>query len=122
MAKPILFENKYSELEWNQWLLSIERELTKMGYIKYFQNYKREDFSFWKKIKEDNKEIYQVGLLFYDFRRHIKNDPMANRVGVQFECMLMNNDRIDLSVSKDITVVDFEIMCHDFYQSMKKYI
>jgi hypothetical protein len=47
---------------------------------------------------------------------------MANRIGVQFECLLINENRIDLSVSKDISVKEFETMCYSFYESMKKYI
>lgn len=122
ISKPILFTEKHSELDWNDWLFRMESELKKMRYDKYFQNYKREDFSFWKIIEQDNKKIYQIGVLFYDFRRYNKNDPMANRVGVQYECMIMCPDRIDLSVSKDMLLTDFEIMCYEFYQSMKKFI
>lgn len=122
MNKPLLFKEKHSELEWNEWTLKIERELIKIGYTKYFQHYKREDFSFWKSIKEDDKKIFQIGILFYDFRKHILHDPMANRIGVQFECLLIGDNRIDLSVSKDITISEFETMCYSFYESMKKYI
>lgn len=122
MNKPLLFNEKHSELEWNEWSLKIERELIKIGYTKYFQHYKREDFSFWKSIKENDKKIFQIGILFYDFRKHIPHDPMANRIGVQFECLLVGDNRIDLSVSKDISINEFETICYSFYESMKKYI
>jgi hypothetical protein len=122
MNKPLLFNEKHSELEWNEWSLKIEKELIKIGYTKYFQNYKREDFSFWKPIIENGKKIFQIGILFYDFRKHNPQDPMAKRIGVQFECLLINENRIDLSVSKDISVKEFETMCYSFYESMKKYI
>jgi len=39
-----------------------------------------------------------------------------------YECMIINDDRIDLTVSKKITLDEFEWMAKSFYESMLKFI
>lgn len=107
---------------WNEWLANAEHILGQLGYRKYVQNHKREDFAFWKSFELDGEKIYQIGILFYDFRKYMDKDPGANRIGVQFECIPINIDcRVDLSVSKDISLSEFEEMAKTFYTSMNKY-
>ncbi len=108
-------------MNWDKWLQDMEQGLVESGYRKYFQNYKNEDFAYWKPISVNGKKAYQVGLLFYDFRKYIDRDPAANKISIQYQCMILCDDRIDLSVSKDITVKDFEAIAHEFYNSMKQF-
>jgi len=121
--KPILIQSVTSIDSWDEWLRETEDFLGIRGYRKYKQNLKNEDFAYWKSFydSEDNK-IYQLGLFFYDFRKFTHLDQNHERIGIQFICMLNDNDgRIDLSISKDITLDYFESMSLDFYNSMSKY-
>lgn len=107
---------------WDEWLANVEHILLHIGYKKYIQNHKKEDFSYWKTFEVNGKKAYQVGLYFYDFRKYAFNESSTNRIGIQFECMFIDIDsRIDLSVSKDIPISEFEDMAKTFYESMKKF-
>jgi len=114
---PIVIPNGSEVKDWNEWLDFVESELFSMGYRKYKQNIKNEDFAYWK-----NFENYQVGVFFYDFRKYQNAFNVPERIGVQFECMLTNiNSRVDLSVSKEITIEEFENISNSFYIGMKKH-
>ena len=118
---PKIIEN-ITNKSWDQWLNLVEIQLLKLGYRKYKQNYKKEDFAYWKPFEVDGIETYQIGLLFYDFRQYTYTNPSANRISISFECNLLDiNSRINLSVSDDITLQQFEIMSLDFYKTMSKY-
>lgn len=106
----------------SDWLNDTEKKLVELGYRKYAQNYKGEDFCYWKTFYNNGGEkIYQVGILFYDFRKHIAWGEAANRIGMQYDCMLLGGSRIDLSISKEIDLPEFEVMAKEFYESMKKF-
>ena len=103
---------------WTAWLNVLENTLKDKGYRKYNQSHKKEDFAYWKTIRnKKGQKIYQIGILFYDFRKYADNE----RIGLLFECMLIGGDRIDLSVSKDISIDTFENMCKKFYSYMKSF-
>lgn len=120
--KPRLLPGIDDNLSWDEWLSAVELGLREMGYFKYNQRIKREDFAFWKSFWIDDEKAYQVGILFYDFRKHGVDSPGFHRIGVQFECLFCEIDsRIDLSVSKEISLTDFEEMAKTFYDSMLKY-
>lgn len=117
--KPKLVPGLENSASWDEWLTRAEHALRELGYRKYTQNLKREDFAYWKNFWIDDEKAYQVGLLFYDFR---KFGASAYRISVQFECLFTEIDsRIDLSVSKDIELSEFEEMSVTFYESMLKY-
>jgi hypothetical protein len=103
---------------WDAWLTEKETLLKELGYRKYIQHYKNEDFIYWKTF-----EGYQVGVSFYDFRKYVSHThPDSNRIGIQYECMFIDCDcRIDLSVSKDMQLIDFECMAKEFYVAMLPY-
>ena len=104
-------------MNWDKFLEEKETELKSKGYRKYFQCHKRSDFQYFKTI--DKK--YQIGIFFYDFRPHY-ND-INSRISISYECFLFPGDsRIDLSVSKDISIEEFEKMSEVFYLSMKEFI
>ena len=109
---------KKSSKYWDKWQSDLEEKLKSLGYRKFIQNYKREDFTYWKTFQENGEKIYQVGVLFYDFRKYDKN----LNISIQYECMLLNTDRIDFSVSKEIKLEEFESMSKTFYESMKQFI
>jgi hypothetical protein len=107
--------------DWDKWLSEYEAYLKSLGYGKYVQHHKNEDFAYWKTFSVGEDKVYQTGILFYDFRKYADRDPFANRIATQFECMLLGESRIDLSVSKDINLSEFESMAKTFYASMKEY-
>lgn len=107
---------------WDEWLEKMDLYLKGIGYKKYVQNFKKEDFAYWKSFEIDGEKVYQIGLLFYDFRPYADRDPGADRISIQFECMFTEIDcRIDLAVSKDIWLFDFQDMALTFYNAMKQY-
>lgn len=114
---PLLIASVSGCTSWDEWLEQIELSLKEIGYRKYKQNLKNEDFAYWKTF-----DGYQVGLFFYDFRKHQNQFNIPEGIGVQFECMFTDIDsRIDLSVSKDISLEQFEIMAKTFVDAMFKY-
>lgn len=106
---------KLNNTDWDLWLSNIETKLKELGYRKYNQKIKSEDFAYWKTMQG-----YMVGVFFYDFRKYKHNDPYSNRIGLQYECMLINIDgRCDLSISRDDTTIEiFETISKHFYESM----
>jgi hypothetical protein len=118
--KTIIKSIKFNS--WNNWLLQIEDYLIKRGYRKFDQKLKGEDFTYWKTFYRGRKHIYQVGVRFYDFRKHQRDFNIPESISVSFDCMILgNDDRIDMTVSKDITIAEFEKMSKAFYNSMKVY-
>ena len=91
--------------------------LVQLGFRKYKQKLKQEDFAYWKKY--DDK--YQIGLFVYDFTKYGQHN-LKNKVSIQFECMPIDIDgRCDLSVSKEIELPEFEKMAKSFYEGMIEY-
>ena len=101
--------------DWDKWLEDKDVELISKGYKKYYQSHKNSDFQYFKGTKD-----YHIGVYFYDFRKY--NNENSQHVSFQYECILNIDDgRIDLSVSRDISIEEFESMCKHFYESMKYY-
>jgi len=117
---PLILFKKNEIKSWDQWLKEVEVQLKLRGYRKFNQNLHHEDFAYWKIIYDGNRELYQIGVFFYDFRKYSTTDPRANKIQLEFECMLLNtNSRIELVVEKELNIEDFEDMSKDFYDSMK---
>lgn len=115
-------ENSFEELNLDEQLELVESKLKDVGYKKYIQKLKNEDFSYFKTyFSEDGEEKkYQIGVLFYDFRKALYFEPC---ITAQYWCLLFDSDgRVDLTVSKDISLEKFESMSDDFYNSMKSHI
>lgn len=106
-----------------------EEKLSSLGYIKYNQNYKNEDYLYWKtfgKIYDEEGEHtseYSCGFAFYNFSKY-EQFKEEECIGVQMEFMIGNNqgiDRLDVSVSDtNLTLERFEQFCKDFYAFFKK--
>lgn len=109
---------------------SFIKELEHLGYKRYRQNFKSEEFAYWKSchdhVDEDGDKIvkYTHGFLFYDHSKypgvpkldHWSVEPYM-LVGNSF-CEKMGINRCDLAISmggKDICVETFEKMCEDFF-------
>lgn len=118
--KPqIIFEKTKYCKSWDEWLGQTESFLKLLGYVKYEQDYKGESFAYWKIIKENEQDIYQIGLLFYDFRRYGSN---SYNISVCYECMIMNVDAgVRLEISDSITLQQFEKVAQTFYESMSQH-
>lgn len=115
LQPPLLIADVSVSTSWDDWLTETETKLKELGYRRYFQNHKNEDFSYWKTFKN-----YQIGILFYDFRKYADHDPYANRIGIMYECVVLGEDRIDMCVSKNIDLVEFENMSQTFYGAMQR--
>lgn len=115
LQPPLLIADVSGSTSWDDWLSETETKLKELGYRRYFQNHKNEDFSYWKTFKN-----YQIGILFYDFRKYADRDPYANRIGIMYECVVLGEDRIDMCVSKNIDLVEFENMAQTFYGAMSQ--
>lgn len=121
-VKPLLQQHTINgSTNWDRWLLEFETNLKELGYRKYVQNYKNEDFCYWKTFKNGDDKLYQIGVLFYDFRKYAERDPNANRIAVMYHCMLLFDYRIDMDVSKEIDLSEFEAMSKTFYEAMSQY-
>ena len=118
---PLLIADVSGSTSWDEWLSETELKLKELGYRRYVQNHKNEDFCYWKTFKNGDDKIYQIGLLFYDFRKYADRDPFANRIGVMYQCRLLCDDRIDMCVSKNIDLNEFELMSKTFYEAMSQY-
>jgi len=108
--------------DWDDWLLTLDTEIKESGYKKYHQNLQREDFSYFKTFYKGEEKIYQIGVLVYDFRKYMHFNPSANYIGIQYECMLIGDNRIDMSVCNPISLATFEEMALAFYERMNKYL
>lgn len=105
----------------------LEKYLLLKGYTRYNnQKYRNEDFVFWKSFDityddDEGKKIgYQVGLLFYDTSKY--NVPDNEYYGVQFEFIAGDKiefDRVDFTISDDITIYRFEEICVKLYEFLK---
>jgi hypothetical protein len=114
---PLLIASVSNCTFWDEWLSETESKLKEIGYNKYNQNLKGEDFCYWKTFMNDQDRIYQIGILFYDYRKF-----GVQGIGVMYECMLLGYDRIDMSVSKNIDLPEFEKMSETFYRAMSQYL
>jgi hypothetical protein len=92
-----------------------ESYLKEKGYFKYVQNYKNEDYLYWKSF---DKGGYSVGFAFYDFSKYPQFKEKYP-ISISLEFMLGVNpdiDRLDISISDDrISVEEFEKFCSKFY-------
>lgn len=100
----------YDEYVNDTWLSDTEDSLKSSGYTRYNQNLKHEDFSYIKTI--DKK--YQVCVLFYDFRNYDRN-----KISIQYDCLLICSERVDLIVSNYTTVSEFEKLSESFYEMIR---
>jgi hypothetical protein len=81
---PLLIEDVSDSNSWGEWLSETETKLKEIGYKRYVQKHKNEDFCYWKTFKNGEDKIYQIGILFYDFRKYADRDPNANRIAIMY--------------------------------------
>lgn len=111
------------KVDWDSWLSDFRKNLEQLGYREFNQNHKLEDFSYWKSFYVNNILAYQIAIFFYDFRKYSAKDESANRIGISFDCVLHRNiDRIDLCVSKDFDVPEFELLASKFHQLVSSHL
>jgi len=98
--------------------------LKQRGYIKYVQNFKNEDYLYWKSFEriERGKGGYSVGFAFYDFSKYSQFRE-HNPISISLEFMIGVNpdiDRLDITISDDrFSVERFESFCKKFYDFYK---
>jgi len=103
---------------WDKWLDKFEKNLKERGYSKYKQDFQGSDCQYWKVFPSVDDRKYQVGVLFYDFRKYCNGE----HISVGYYCMTFGEDRIDMVVSKNIDLPIFEQMAEKFYKAMKQYM
>lgn len=113
--KYILFDNISESDTWDVWLEKTETALKENGYKRQVTNYKSEDFCYWKTVVKGKIKIYQQGVCFYDWRKY----PHGEGLGISLECLLISDNRIDMSASGNMKLKDFELMCEKFYKTFK---
>lgn len=119
---PLLFSNGDNFISWSNWLEHTEKSLRDLAYRKYNQKLKNEDFAYWKTFYKDSIKAYQVGVLFYDFRPYSKEHNFGDRIGVQYQCIIAGESRIDMMIYQDITLAEAEEMAEKFYDSMSQFM
>lgn len=114
-----IFDDTKSVESYNTWLSFTRLQLENNDYKEFNQDYKGSNFQYWKTFEIEGKKAYQIGVLFFDFRKHNKEMNAPEKISVQFECLLINEDsRVDLTISKDdMTLKQFEDFSKNFYYS-----
>lgn len=101
-----------------------EQKLLDKGYIKYKQNYRREDYMYWKGFsKNKNKgKSYSIGFAIYDWSKYPQFKEKEN-ISVSFHFLLGNNhnlDRLDIDIMDDkMTIEEVELFGEEFYKFFK---
>lgn len=115
---PNIIDIDTSEMNATTFLAKIDDELKLMGYKRYAGQYRNEDVRYWKafKSKEDEKIMYQIGVLIYDFTKF----KTANRIGVSFCCLIHRNNYELTACDKDTNLAEFEQMSKDFFNFFEK--
>jgi len=121
--KPhVIFQEDSKISCFDEWLKSTELRLIENGYTRYNQQYKLSDFQYFKNFQIGGRKVYQIGVCFYDFRKFNKEHNTPDKISINFDCLLLNEDgRVDLSISlDDVTLEVFESISLDFYKCMKR--
>lgn len=105
-----------------------EQKLLQSGYRKYIQNYRKEDYMYWKGFDKQTDQDgdsfggYSVGFAIYDFSK-FEHYNQPDPIHISFHFLLGNNsmvNRLDIEVTDDkITIEKFEKFCSDFYEFWK---
>lgn len=104
-------------------LSDIETKLKAAGYKKKSGHAKSEDFGFWQTFYVEEKKAYQIGILFYDWRKYLDRNASDNKIVVQYECMLIceTYSRVDLSVcDENMDAAKFEAMAAKLHEMFGK--
>ena len=94
----------------DEWLFNSQNSLKEMGYNKHIQNLKKEDFGYFKSFYFKDKLRYQIGILFYDYRKYNEN----NRISIQYELI---SDYFYSSIWKDIDIKEVEEIFEKIYST-----
>jgi hypothetical protein len=103
--------------DWDQWLKDLDKYLKANGYNKRHQNYKSANFVYWKTIND----VYQIGILIYNFSEYAHVDHSADRVSVAFECVILGHPT-ELCTRECLELYEFEAMAQTFYDSIDQYL
>ena len=60
LQPPLLIADVSGSTSWDEWLSETEIKLKEIGYRRYVQNHKNEDFCYWKTFKNGQDKIYQI--------------------------------------------------------------
>jgi hypothetical protein len=102
----------------------LEKFLLERGYRRYKQNFRREDYMYWKGFERDDNgnSSYSIGFAFYDWSKYPQfTEENIMSVGLHF---LLGNDqgvdRLDIDITDDdMTVEGLEIFGEEFYRFFK---
>lgn len=107
---------------WAAWLADFEANLHASGYRRYRQLFKKADFAWWKSFGTARQRLYQVGVLFYDFRLFNHRNADLDRIGIEYVCLLCGtNERVELMSGQGMDIPGFEAMAKAFYQAVQPF-
>jgi hypothetical protein len=102
----------------------LETFLLERGYRKYKQNFRSEDYMYWKGFErdEDGNSSYSIGFAFYDWSKYPQFTE-ENTMSVSLHFLLGNDqgvDRLDIDITDDdMTVEGLELFGAEFYRFFK---
>jgi hypothetical protein len=119
-----IFEETNGVEKLETWLGFTEIKLKENDYIRYNQKHKDSDFQYWKTFNVEGKKAYQIGVLFYDFRKYAEELNAPETINIQFECLITDIEgNVGMTISKEnVMLKDFETLSKDFYYTMSSSI
>ena len=106
----------------------LEKFLLERGYRKFKQNFRNEDYMYWKNFEriytDDGHKHggYSIGFAFYDWSKYPQYTEELN-MSVSLHFLLGTDqgvDRLDIDITDDdMTVEDLEIFGAEFYRFYK---
>ncbi|MGH2642341.1 MAG: hypothetical protein ACRDE2_00205 [Chitinophagaceae bacterium] len=116
--------------DYKEWLDSQEKEIKSKGYKGVFnQSFKGESFAYWKNFNDNPvKEPYEIGILFFDFRKQEYNFPdgVFPKIRKQYIVSIkgIGEERCVLNFSNysDLSLNEIENMAEKFNKSMRSFL
>lgn len=101
------------EIDYNVFISNFENEFKNEGYTKQINKFNVEDFSYWKSFKDEKgKSLYQIGVLFYDYR-----SIGENLIRTRFQCSILIREGVEMTVNRNISLHEFQEMAIKFFKS-----
>lgn len=99
----------------------LETKLLGLGYRRYSQSYRSEDYMYWKGFDKDEEREkgYSIGFAFYDWSKYPQYTDIKN-ISVSLHFLLGNDQglsRLDIDITDDdMTVEEMEEFGKKFYE------
>jgi ankyrin repeat protein len=107
LQPPLLIADVSGSTSWDEWLSETETKLKELGYRRYVQNYKNEDFCYWKTFKNNEDKILimkhlnmkNIDLKSEDYFNELLKDTLKSN---NFELLnLLLSKNLKMNIDKD---------------------